>query len=125
MRPAQSLVIAAGIGLWAGATVWELAIFAKLTVIAANNATLKHILSTSFPQDSNQRHDYGLPPAIASGPVVPWHGEVASGTPRKTSFRFGSWLCEKAKTLNRDRRSYSSKTVLVAHRASGFNLKSD
>jgi hypothetical protein len=33
------------------------------------------------------------------------------------------WLCENAKTLNRDRRSYSSKTVLVAQRASGFNLE--
>jgi len=37
--------------------------------------------------------------------------------------RFGSWLCENAKTLNRDRRSYSSKTVLVAQQASGFNLE--
>src|SRR4029434_10988365 len=37
--------------------------------------------------------------------------------------RLGSWLCENAKTLNRDRRSYSSKTVLVAQRASGFNLE--
>jgi hypothetical protein len=36
---------------------------------------------------------------------------------------FGSWLCENAETLNRDRRSYSSKTVLVAQRASGFNLE--
>src|SRR6266404_3411424 len=35
----------------------------------------------------------------------------------------GSWLCENAKTLNRNRRSYSSKTVLVAQRASGFNLE--
>src|SRR4029434_3492128 len=37
--------------------------------------------------------------------------------------RLGSWLCENAKTLNRDRRSYSSKTVLVAQQASGFNLE--
>jgi hypothetical protein len=37
--------------------------------------------------------------------------------------RSGSWLCENAKTLNRDRRSYSSKTVLVAQSASGFNLE--
>jgi len=37
--------------------------------------------------------------------------------------RHGSWLCENAKTLNRDRRSYSSKTVLVAQRASGFDLE--
>jgi hypothetical protein len=37
--------------------------------------------------------------------------------------RFGSWLCENAKTLNRDRRSYSSKTTLVAHLASEFNLE--
>jgi len=28
---------------------------------------------------------------------------------------FGSWLCENAKTLNRDRRSYSSKTALGLH----------
>jgi len=37
--------------------------------------------------------------------------------------RLGSWLCENAKTLNRNRRSCSSKTVLVAQRASGFNLE--
>jgi hypothetical protein len=37
--------------------------------------------------------------------------------------RFESWLCENAKTLNRDGRSYSSKTVLVAQRTSGFNLE--
>jgi hypothetical protein len=42
---------------------------------------------------------------------------------KPTEVRFGSWLCENAKTLNRDRRSYSSKTVLVAQRASGFNLE--
>jgi hypothetical protein len=42
---------------------------------------------------------------------------------RGTDDRFGSWLCENAKTLNRDRRSYSSKTVSVAQRASGFNLE--
>jgi hypothetical protein len=35
----------------------------------------------------------------------------------------GSWLCENAKPLNRDRRSYSSKTVSVAQRASGFKLE--
>src|SRR5436190_14457767 len=39
------------------------------------------------------------------------------------NFRFGSWPSENAKTLNRDRRSYSSKTVLVAQQASGFNLE--
>jgi hypothetical protein len=31
--------------------------------------------------------------------------------------------CENAKTLNRDRRSYSSKTALVAQGASGLNLE--
>src|SRR5258705_3866861 len=41
----------------------------------------------------------------------------------KTDVGDGSWLCENAKTLNRDRRSYSSKTFLVAQRASGFNLE--
>jgi hypothetical protein len=38
-------------------------------------------------------------------------------------FRNGSWSCENAKTLKRDRRSYSSKTALVAQRASGFNFE--
>jgi len=42
---------------------------------------------------------------------------------REPDDRFGSWLCENAKALNRDRRSYSSKTVLVAQQASGFNLE--
>src|SRR6476620_7225604 len=37
--------------------------------------------------------------------------------------RYGSWLCENARTLNRDRRSYSSKTVSVARQASGYNLE--
>src|SRR6266404_2865299 len=46
-------------------------------------------------------------------------GPFASGR----YFRIGSWLCENAKTLNRNRRSYSSKTVLVAQRASGFDLE--
>ena len=36
---------------------------------------------------------------------------------------WGSWLCENAKTLNRDRRSYSPKTALVAQGASGLNLE--
>jgi hypothetical protein len=35
----------------------------------------------------------------------------------------GSWLCENAKTLNRDRRSYSSKTALGLQFASAFNLE--
>ena len=39
----------------------------------------------------------------------------------------GPWPCENAKTLNRDKRSYSSKsysskTVLVAQQANGFNI---
>ena len=37
--------------------------------------------------------------------------------------RNGSWLCENANTLNRNRRSYSSKAALVAERASGLNLE--
>jgi hypothetical protein len=42
---------------------------------------------------------------------------------KRVRARYGSWLCENAKTLNRDRRTCSSKTVLVAQRASGFNLE--
>jgi hypothetical protein len=41
----------------------------------------------------------------------------------KSHFRDGSWLCKNAKTLNRDRRSYSSETALVAQLASEFNLE--
>ncbi|WP_210419223.1 hypothetical protein, partial [Bradyrhizobium sp. NAS80.1] len=36
--------------------------------------------------------------------------------------RFGSWLCENTKTLERDRKSYSSETVLALKLASAFNL---
>jgi hypothetical protein len=39
------------------------------------------------------------------------------------SVHSGSWLCKNAKTLNRDRRSYSSKTALVVQLASEFNLE--
>jgi hypothetical protein len=48
-----------------------------------------------------------------------------SRTPRPgtVDVRSGSWSCENAKTLKRDRRSYSSKTALVAQRASGFNFE--
>ena len=38
-------------------------------------------------------------------------------------FRDGSWLCKNAKTLNRDRKNYSSKTAFVAQLASDFNLE--
>src|ERR1700752_5389104 len=55
---------------------------------------------------------------------VTYQPSVGSGLKRAAAHvRLGSWLCENAKTLNRDRRSYSSKTVLVAQRASGFNLE--
>src|SRR5258705_7535709 len=37
--------------------------------------------------------------------------------------RCGSWLCENAQTLNRDRRSYSSKTALGLQFESAFNLE--
>jgi hypothetical protein len=37
--------------------------------------------------------------------------------------RSGSWLCENATMLNCDRRIHSSKTVLVAQRASELNLE--
>ena len=36
---------------------------------------------------------------------------------------YGSRLCENAKTLNRDRTSYSFKTNLGAHTASQFNFE--
>src|ERR1700741_1263283 len=47
----------------------------------------------------------------------------------KTSFkfsshvRFGSWLCENAKALNRNRRSYSSKTVSGIQFENTFDLE--
>jgi len=37
----------------------------------------------------------------------------------------GSWLCENAKTLDGDRRSYSSKTALTVKRASELNLTNE
>jgi hypothetical protein len=39
--------------------------------------------------------------------------------------RVGSWLCENAKTLDGDRRSYSSKTVLAIELASTLNIKNE
>jgi hypothetical protein len=47
----------------------------------------------------------------------------AATTAKNAHVRSGSWLCENAKTLNRDRRSYSSETALVAQRASGLNFE--
>jgi hypothetical protein len=40
-------------------------------------------------------------------------------------FRNGSWLCKNPKTLNRDRRSYSSETALVVRLAMEFNFKNE
>ncbi|OKO66911.1 hypothetical protein AC630_41080, partial [Bradyrhizobium sp. AS23.2] len=37
-------------------------------------------------------------------------------------FRNGSWLCDNPKTLERDRRTYSSKIVLALRLAGAFNL---
>jgi hypothetical protein len=48
---------------------------------------------------------------------------AASPCFRSTNVGLGSWLCENAKALNRDRRSYSFNTVLVAQSASGLNLE--
>ncbi len=39
--------------------------------------------------------------------------------------RVGSWPCENAKTLDGDRRSYSSKTVLAIELASTLNIKNE
>src|SRR6516164_7482569 len=47
--------------------------------------------------------------------VVDLHHLLLAGLP--------AHLCENAKVLERDRRSYSSKTRLVAQRARGFNLE--
>src|SRR5262245_44289070 len=41
---------------------------------------------------------------------------------KRSDFRCGSWLCENAKTLERNRRSYSSKIVLELKLASGVNF---
>ena len=50
-------------------------------------------------------------------------GSLPNTKAKAANVRYGSWLCENAKPLNRDRRSYSSKTVLVAQRANGFDLE--
>lgn len=39
--------------------------------------------------------------------------------------RYGSWLCENAKTLRGDRISHSLKTVFVVKRASALNLENE
>jgi len=44
-----------------------------------------------------------------------------SDSQSKGEVRDGSWLCENAKTLDGDRRSYSSKTVLAINLASALN----
>jgi hypothetical protein len=56
MWAVQSFAMAEGTALWGGAAVWEFAISAKLTIIAANNAALKHILST-IPTILYRQHD--------------------------------------------------------------------
>jgi hypothetical protein len=43
----------------------------------------------------------------------------------KVKVGYGSWLGENAKALNRDRRSYSSKTALVVQRASALKLATE
>ena len=42
---------------------------------------------------------------------------------RRAEVRSGSRLCENAKAINRDRTSYSFKTVSCAHIASAFNFE--
>jgi hypothetical protein len=39
--------------------------------------------------------------------------------------RFGSWLCENARTLGGDRTSYSLKTDFAVKRASALNLENE
>jgi hypothetical protein len=63
-------------------------------------------------------HNKNLP--SSSGEL--W-AERAAVVRRRTQDSYGSWLCKNAKTLNRDRRNYSSKTALVAQLASEFNLE--
>jgi hypothetical protein len=46
-------------------------------------------------------------------------------SPGRSHVCFGSWLCENAKTLNRDRRSYSSKTVLALKLAGVLNSENE
>jgi hypothetical protein len=62
----------------------------------------------------------------SQGPdCLKWHlaGPVAHERASTREVRDGSWLCKNAKTLNRDRRNYSSKTPLVAQLASEFYLQ--
>jgi hypothetical protein len=47
----------------------------------------------------------------------------ASALLLELNVRLGSRLCENAKTLNRDRTSYSFKAILGAHTASQFNFE--
>jgi hypothetical protein len=82
--------------------------YSCLYLNAAHPSTLPAV--RQFSGDGVRHHPSGL-------------GRQADITHRDQHVRNESWLCENAKTLNRDKRSYSSKTVLVAQRASGFNLE--
>jgi len=49
--------------------------------------------------------------------------QIVALNPTADDVGFGSWPCKNAKTLIRDRRNYSSKTVFVARLASEFKLE--
>jgi len=49
-------------------------------------------------------------------------GRNRGGSIGCANVRFGSWLCENAATLNRDRRTYSSKVFFEAQLESELNL---
>jgi hypothetical protein len=57
------------------------------------------------------------PLSPASSPVSAFGRDLA----RRSDVCFGSWPCENARTLDGDRRSYSSKSILAINRASAFN----
>ncbi|WP_210419075.1 hypothetical protein, partial [Bradyrhizobium sp. NAS80.1] len=71
--------------------------------------------------------EFELPPApLKHRPrSIPLQTRLACQSERRREHEdvgFGSWLCENAKALERDRRSYSSKAVLALKLARGFNL---
>jgi hypothetical protein len=95
----------------------------------ATRATTESAITLMKPHRRIMPPELGTTPALIKSlthraPLISVRYESAAVRDLNPIYvRVGSWLCENAKTLNRDRRSYSSKTVLVAQQASGFNLE--
>jgi hypothetical protein len=85
--------------------------------IELKNIILRRVSIFEFLHSQGHLQTYPAQDGVSASPLK---ADIANAT---CNVGYGPRLCENAKTLNRDRRSYSFKTVLVAQRASGFNLE--